>query len=66
MKLPLDSLPKTEGFWSAIYDMAYQTNRKPHENWNVSLAFSEAKEIVEWLNEIMPFRPAMGIKWKAE
>ena len=61
VKLPLESLPKTEAFWSVMYDLMYQTKRKPHENWNVSLAFSEAKELAAYLNEVMPFRDAAGI-----
>lgn len=61
VNLPLESLPKTEAFWSVMYDLMYQTKRKPHENWNVSLAFSEAKELAAYLNEVMPFRDAAGI-----
>ncbi|EOC0210445.1 hypothetical protein ACI0YR_003932 [Cronobacter dublinensis] len=60
-ELRLSLLPKTEKFWSAINDLVYQASRAPHENWNVSLAFSEAQALANWLNEVIPFRDSTGI-----
>ena len=47
-------LPTDEDFWSAIYDLAYQTERPPVGN--VQMCHSDAKSLYAWLSYVLPLR----------
>lgn len=59
-KLPVSEIPTNENFWSAVNDVLYQTEREAY--YNVQLGRSDAKNLANWLSEILPLRTVDEVK----
>jgi len=54
-RLSVESLPKSENFWSAVADITDQSEtRHSFATWNVQLGRSDAKALSEWLLSVLP------------